>query len=168
MGRNTFITNIKKNMHSLRTLSGGIMKNRFKNKIDNFFKMKCPVETFVVNRKNFDVIVKHWNPDNHEKREEVEKILGHKSNIWNLYIRFKPSFSGFDKLPDNYDDFNLIYFHGCATYFKMDGKNKVFGCDYAHFDDEDVMNGETFDENNRCFIDAHDILKQLEDICKGE
>ena len=144
------------------------MKNRFKNELDGFFTIKVPIETFVINREHFDVIAKHWRLRHGAKAEEVKRILGHGNNMWNLYIRFKPSFPKFDKLPNDYDNFDLIYFHGEATYYSKDGENKIFGCDYAHFGDDDVMDCETFDESNRCFIDAHKILEELEQIWKGE
>ena len=152
--------------------------NKFIRKPDSFFNNNEIIDTFVFNREKFDVIVIHWSfyLKNDKRRKEAENIFGHGMNNWNIfghgmnnwniYIRFKPDFPGFDELPSDYNEFDLINFSGGATFFKMDGKNKVYGNDYMHFGDEDVMNCEKFNNSNRCFIDAHKIIEKLEAIIK--
>ena len=142
------------------------MINRFKKERDPFFKSGKIIDTFVFNHNDFDVIVIHWGFCYGKRREEILDLLGNKGNNWNIYIRFKPSFPNFDKLPDDYNEFDVIDFSGGATFYKPDGCNRVYGNDYMHFGDDDVMNCDKFDENNRCFVDAHKIIEQLEEICK--
>lgn len=139
--------------------------NRFEEKRDPFFKGERIIESFMHNHKDFDIMVNHWTPNYGDERARVLDILGHKANHWNIYIRFKPSFPEFDKLPNNYCN-NLDNISFGVTFYHKDGENKVFGNDYLS--DRKVMNSDNFDEHNRCFIDAHNILKQLEDICKGD
>ena len=142
--------------------------NRFIRKPDSFFNSNEIIDTFVFNSEKFDVIVIHWSfyLKNDKRRKEAENIFGHGMNNWNIYIRFKPDFPGFDKLPSDYNEFDLINFNGRATFFKMDEKNKIYGNDYMHFGDNDVMNCKKFNKSNRCFIDAHEIIERLEEIIK--
>lgn len=133
------------------------MENRFCKARYSFFSFKSIKDTFVYNSKHFDIIVVRWNgPSIFQEYDEQKKF-------WNIYIRFMPSFPDFDKLPNNYLDFDLISFG--ATYYREDGKSKIFGNDYIS--NRKVINCNTFDENNRCFVDAHKILEELEQICKG-
>ena len=79
--------------------------NKFIRKPDSFFNNNEIIDTFVFNSEKFDVIVIHWSfyLKNDKRRKEAEKIFGHGMNNWNIYIRFKPDFPGFDELPSDYN-----------------------------------------------------------------
>ena len=130
------------------------MKNLFEKKNYSLFAYKSVQDTFVYNSRHFDVIVVRWNgPSPYSEYDEQKQF-------WNVYIRFMPSFPNFDRLPGHCNDFDLISF--AATYYKEDGKAKVFGNDYIS--STTAIHNKDFDKTNHVYFDAHKIINSLNNI----